>query len=109
MKKILFISFIMLSIGIIIGYTLPNREETSFYGEILEINNSTVHIQGIPENDINHRGEFILNISTKTKLMDNISLSNLQKNTLIKLTYSGSILESYPAQINDVTKIELAN
>lgn len=104
MKRVLFVSIIMLGIGILIGYNFPKNEEISFYGEIIEMTDSTIHIQGIPENDINHRGEFILNISPKTKIK-----GTLQQHTLIKVTYSGSVLESYPAQINDVMKIEIAN
>lgn len=109
MKKfsILFISILLLSIGILIGYNLPKEEEISFYGTVIEINESSLHVQGIPENDINHRGEFVLNITPKTKMINLVSLSELPTNSLIKITYSGNVLESYPAQINDVTKIEL--
>lgn len=113
-KNVIFICFtiFVLIIGIIIGYYLPKNQEVSFYGEVIKKENSTIHIKGIPENDINHRGEFLLTISPKTKITNNnqsISLSELPINTIIRITYSGVVLESYPAQINDVIKIEITN
>lgn len=102
MKKLILI-IISLCIGIIIGYKLPKEEKLSFYGKVIEVNDSTIHVQGIPENDINHRGEFILNTTTQTI----ISPSKLPINSIVRVTYTGAVMESYPSQINEVTKIEL--
>lgn len=95
MKKIILI-LISLCVGMLIGYHLPKKEEISFYGKILDINNSSIHVQGIPENDINHRGEFIVPSAT-----------NFPINSIVKITYTGEVLESYPVQINNVVSIEL--
>lgn len=110
MKKIFLIAILSFITGILIGYLIPTQEETSFYGTVIEVSESNLHIQGIPENDINHRGEFILHITPKTNIIDNnspISISDIPINSTIQAFYTGSILESYPAQINDVTEIAL--
>lgn len=110
MKKLSIITILSFSIGILIGYYIPTQEETSFYGIVTEITESNLHIQGIPENDISHRGAFILHITSKTKIIgDNssISISDIPIHSTIQISYTGSILESYPAQINNVTEISI--
>ncbi|MBE6607719.1 MAG: DUF3221 domain-containing protein [Ruminococcaceae bacterium] len=82
----------------------------TFYAEIIEINGSSLLVEGLSINDINFRGQFSLSIDEKTKLewrYTEISLSDLDVGDRISITFSGEILESYPAIIGNAEKIQL--
>jgi len=82
----------------------------TFYAEIIEINGSGLLVEGLSINDINFRGQFSLSIDEKTKLewrYTEISLSDLDVGDRISITFSGEILESYPAIIGNAEKIQL--
>ena len=87
---------------------LDNQQ--TFYAEIKEINNNNILVQGLSVNDINYRGEFNFSIIEETELEwrgTEISLSDLDVGANISITFSGEILDTYPAQIKDVVKIQL--
>lgn len=105
--------FVFLS-GILVGRN-SRQPEISFYAHVLEQTDSYIHVGGIPENDINHRGEFILSLESKNGHLDildqtgrPIDSQSLMPNTFIQIFYSGEVTESYPAGINSVSKIILA-
>lgn len=104
----IFLSFTM---GFYVGkYSNNENYYESFYANIIRNENGTLHITGIPENDINHRGEFtiahnnidhVYNVTSKK-----ISIVELSVGSQIRVIYDGMVLESYPAQITHVLKIE---
>ena len=77
--------------------------------EIREYNGVTsILIEGLDTNDINHKGEFDFSIDDNTELLWNnteIELSDLKEGQNVSITSTGAVLESYPAQLTEVTKI----
>ena len=69
---------------------------------------TTILIEGLETNDINHRGEFDFSIDNDTELLWNntkIEISDLKEGQNVSITSTGEVLESYPAQLTKVTKI----
>jgi len=82
----------------------------TFYAEIKKINNTNLLVDGLDINDINYRGEFSFRIDEQTKLEwrnTSIEFSDLDEGDNISITFEGEIQETYPAQINDVVRIQL--
>ena len=77
--------------------------------EIREYNGVTsILIEGLDTNDINYKGEFDFSIDNDTELLWNnteIELSDLKEGQNVSITSTGAVLESYPAQLTEVTKI----
>ena len=77
--------------------------------EIREHNGiTTILIEGLETNDINHRGEFDFSIDNDTELLWNntkIEVSDLKEGQNVSITSIGEVLESYPAQLTEVKKI----
>ncbi|MBR4102142.1 MAG: hypothetical protein IKK51_09740 [Oscillospiraceae bacterium] len=91
-------------------YVLPNLSTTTFYATITAIHEKYIQVQGLEINDINSRGAFDLSIGDATVLEwrgTTLQLSELDVGDTIAVTYTGDVLESYPAQITDVLKIQL--
>ncbi|CAM5203329.1 hypothetical protein UACE39S_01957 [Ureibacillus acetophenoni] len=109
------IALLAIILSFTIGYLLGNHNATPdfvemFYANVLSNENNTLHLEGIPENDINHRGEFIVafnNIDSVYNIYsEKINIADLQKGSQIRVVYDGIVLESYPAQITHVIRIE---
>ncbi|NLZ46919.1 MAG: DUF3221 domain-containing protein [Clostridiales bacterium] len=85
-------------------------ESTTFYATISSINENSIAVSGDENNDVNYRGEFVLGVDKNTSYSwrgTEISLSQLKVGSRISITFSGRILEIYPAIIEDVYKIIL--
>lgn len=76
---------------------------------LTSINDNTLEVSGIPENDVNHRGDFVLVVNNHTKITnmsaEKLDITDLKIGSLLKVTYSGEVLETYPAKIPDVCEI----
>jgi len=109
MKKkylIIFIPILMLAClvaGIFIGKAIFDKDEISFYVEIikkLEDQNQEIIqfiVEGIPENDINHRGKYFLSEPKQKGAVQDIygnavSFSDLKVGYLVKITYNSDQL-----------------
>ena len=94
---------------------LRQNEETIgdvFNAKIKEIREhngiTTILIEGLETNDINHRGDFDFSIDNDTELLWNntkIELSDLKEGQNVSITSTGEVLESYPAKLTKVTKV----
>ena len=121
---IILLVIIALVIGYFIGYKrayekIENAsenvnyidEQQTFYAEIKEINNNNAFlVEGLSVNDINYRGDFTFSVVEETKLEwrgTEISISDLKVGDNISITFDGEILDTYPAQIKEVIKIQL--
>lgn len=99
----------------LIGYNLGRSGEpqtkVSFYALIEEVGENQVMVMGIPENDINHRGAFVLKINDDTQILasdlSKIALDDLSQGQEIGIVYDGIVLESYPAMITQVYEIHV--
>ena len=83
---------------------------TTFAGiiERNDTNNNALYVSGFKDNDINYKGEFILKISDKTNMTYNsqvLKQEDLSRGDTIRILFTGSVLESYPAQIDEVIVI----
>lgn len=89
-----------------------NNNQQTFYAEIKQINGTNILVKGLSVNDINYRGEFTFSVVGETKLEwrgTEISLSDLDVGDNISITFTGEILDSSPAQLKDVIKIQLSD
>lgn len=87
-----------------------NNNQQTFYAEIEEIKDNFILVKGLSVNDINFRGEFTISVVGETKLEwrnTKINVTDLNVGDNISITFTGEILDSYPAQIKDVVKIQL--
>lgn len=116
MKKWWLITLLLVSlaftVGIFVGQhsvNVPNA--ITFYGKVLDKDENNLHIKGIPENDINHRGEFIIankNIEgVYNEQGEKITVDQLKVDSEVRITYDGIVLESYPSQITHVIRIDV--
>ena len=122
MKRIYFILIILICVLVvlfagvkIIDITSTGKDfnnlGTTFYAKIKKINDynqtTTLLVEGLSTNDINHKGEFSFNINN-TKVMWKgtiISKSYLKEGMLISIGKYSSIQETYPARLVDVKEI----
>lgn len=91
---------------------LPSVSGQTFYAKILKVDGNYFHVEGLEVNDINHRGEFTFTITEdtvlewhNTKLL--ITDQDFDAGDLIAITYSGEVMETYPAGLTNVDKITL--
>jgi len=105
-------AIISLVCGIFIGRALPKQPEVSFYANILENSDAYLLIEGISENDINHRSQFTVTLKNKySSVLDingtSINLSDIPEGCLVRIIYDGIVHETYPAQIDGVISIQI--
>lgn len=98
--------------GYFIGFRRADIPKTSFYANILEIDDiGGILVEGIPENDINHRGKFRLSFKRSASVTDengsSIAIDGLESGSLVRVTYTGSVLEISPAVISEVLNITI--
>ena len=88
-------------------YNIENNVFNARIKEIREYNGiTTILIEGLESNDINHRGEFDFSVDKDLLWKEaKIELSSLKEGQNVSITSTGEILESYPAQLTKVTKI----
>lgn len=89
-----------------------NTEGDTFSAIIKEISDSndttTVLVEGLESNDINHIGEFDFSIDSDTELLWNntkIEISDLKEGQTVSITSTGEVLERYPAGLTKVKKV----
>lgn len=99
--------------GFFIGRAWPDRQEISFYANVREINEDNLLVEGIPENDINHRSQMYVRLaeldtpgSAQTTDGENIPIEDLEVDELVRIVYDGEVMESFPAQLPTVWRIE---
>lgn len=83
-------------------------ESQTFYAAITDIEGSRLTVKGLDVNDVNFRGAFIFSVDSGTTVEwqgTQISSDDLEKGDNISVTFTGAIRESYPAQIDGVTRI----
>lgn len=114
-NKVVFgvIGLLLIFIFSIVGFRFisKSKEKVNFYCNIVEVRDNSIMVKGIAENDVNHRGNFILHIDSSTKIInldeERVSLNELRIGDLIEVTYDGQVAESEPAQIFNVYKISI--
>lgn len=85
-----------------------------FYAEIKKISTynsiTTILVEGLEVNDINHRGLFEFSIKDDTKILwrgTEIKLSDLKEGQNISITSIGVVEESSPARLTKVSRVIL--
>ena len=82
----------------------------TFYAAITQKGDSWLLVEGLEVNDINHRSAFTLGICEDTELVwhyTDIEFDDLAVGQTVAVTYTGPVLESYPAQITNTLRIEV--
>ena len=107
------ILFCIAVIFYVVGYkqALKENQTETFHAVITDIgeNGSYMQVEGLETNDINSRGAFEFSIEDDTKLEWHntpIKLSEFDVGDRVAVTHTGSIMESYPAKIEKVTKLQ---
>lgn len=80
------------------------------YAEILSVDDGRFHVRGLDVNDINGRGEYTFSAKEHTRLIwrgTEIPLSDFDVGDRIAFYYNGLVLDSNPAQVQNVVKIKL--
>lgn len=103
----------------LIGYQTAKSEISSvqqmaqtFYAKITGLNGEQFAVQGLQVNDINFRGEFTFSVTEETALLwrgNAMELSEFDIGDSVSVTFTGAVLESYPAVIQEVTRVQLLN
>lgn len=81
-----------------------------FYATITNISNDNITVEGMKINDINFRGKFILEITESSMIVwrgTELEISELEVGDNISILFKGLILDSSPALIRDVLRIQL--
>ena len=112
MKKILACILIpaLLAGAFFLGrFTAPATHSRTFYARITQKAGNHLIVEGIPENDVNHRGFFQFDVGSArlTWRHSDITADDLDVGDLIAVTYSGEVLEISPAIIQNVLEIQL--
>lgn len=116
LKGVMILLFVLLIFwaGYTVGTNRMDQEDfgdsAAFYAEILEIDGRSMLVSGLKENDVNYRGEFSFQVTADTKIEwhhTDIALTELMPGQHVSITFSGGVQESYPAQIQDVSRIIL--
>ncbi len=120
MKKIMaaLVGLALLAVGGISGFLIGNHMETpdktirydavdcvTIFAEIQEIDDTTLLVDGLDVNDVNGQGAFSVAITPDVPLTWNhttIQLDDLQVGDIVSITYTGEVLETYPAMITAV-------
>ena len=90
--------------------TAPAQDSTTFYAQIETIGENNILIQGLDINDINHRARFDFAKKDTIKLErrhTEITWEDLDAGDRIAVTYKGFVLETDPAGLTEVIKIQL--
>ena len=101
-------------VGFLTGRTTQPPPEVMFYAKVLEARDNRLLVEGIAENDVNHRSRYVLTLrdpNDKNAVLDEngnaIHLIDVPVGSLVRIAYSGLVLTTYPAQITDVTRIQV--
>jgi hypothetical protein len=121
-KKHIVLFSLCLALTFILGFVCsqpffktPQPERTTtFYAHVLENRETSLHVEGIPENDIDHRGQFFvwLEYGNNNAVVLNargtqINLSEIPHESLVRIEYRGPVHKSYPEQIRGAFLIRL--
>ena len=112
MKKTLacILALVLLTGAFFLGrFTAPATHARTFYAVITDKHESHLTVEGIPENDVNHRWHFQFDVGNAklTWRYTDITVDDLDVGDLIAITYSGEVLEVSPAIIKNVLEIQL--
>ena len=90
--------------------TLSWMQCDTIYVTILEKQDGNYfHVKGLSVNDVNGQGEYSFSLEDDAKLVwrgTEITAADLQVGDNIAITYSGGVLEIYPAQFAKVLQIK---
>lgn len=82
----------------------------TFYASILEIRDEMFRVEGLSVNDVNFRGEFTFRVDEDMDVVwryTDLEAEDLAVGDHIAITFVGDILETDPARIQRVTRLQL--
>ena len=82
----------------------------TFYATIEQVGDGWLLVEGLEVNDINHRSKFTFSIREDTKLVwyyTDLLFDELNVGQNVAVTYTGYVLETYPAKLTNVLRVEL--
>ena len=119
-KKTLGISILAACIAFAIGYLAGNDAgrstvpdvvyPTTFYATVTEIYETALAVEGLDINQINYRGPFGFSVGPDTQLVwrgTPVELNELHPGLTVAVSFTGYVLESYPAGLTEVCRVEV--
>jgi len=104
-KLIILIAFVILIAGFIL--TLIYNTNETFTATVLKNTGTTILVEPVAgESELNSSDKISVTVPLKNATL--LNLSEFAVGSKVVITYSGEIMESYPAQIR-ASKIKLAN
>lgn len=98
------------------GYRKGDIEKTRFWAKIekIDLEYQNIYVKGSPVNDINHRDAYCFQIEADTIIREMIEenlicMEDLKMGDTVYITYTGDVLETSPATLLDVVKVERFN
>lgn len=88
----------------------PITDSQTFYATVTDIQGNTFTVKGMEINDINFRGKFVFSVTENTKIIwrgTSLSIKELNVGDAISITFTGDVLETDPAQIEQLKVIQL--
>lgn len=96
-------------LGYWMGYrSLPDAQ--TFYATITDVGDGIYTVEGLAVNDINFRGAFTFSLEEDTAVTwryTDLSPEDLEVGDTVAITFTGEILETYPARLMEVTVVQL--
>lgn len=114
-KKLLcYILAVLLMAALLIGCSQKPTDEgdaATFMAEVLEIHDNSILVEPAPESkELASADKIAIAVGENTRLLSDgnaIALSDIAVGSIIEIFYDGAIAESYPAQINSASQINL--
>lgn len=92
------------------GRRVSWQETETIFAAVLAVEEGRFHVEGLPQNDANGRGEFVFAVDPDTQLVwrgTPLALSDFAPGQTVAVTYAGPVEESFPAGISQVLRVKL--
>ncbi|MCD8006915.1 MAG: hypothetical protein LUF29_08125 [Oscillospiraceae bacterium] len=92
--------------------SIAPEEGVSFYALVINANGNSLAVCGLNStvNDVNHDGLFSVGLSSDAEIAGRVtSVDDITAGDIVVITYSGEVMETYPAQISGASRVYVAN
>lgn len=101
---ILLVAFVSITVVNMLINNDNNKVQTTFTATVLENKGTSIMVQPDEEDELRTSDKIVVRLPKDKAVLEDLSQFSVGRK--VKITYDGTIMESYPAQIN-ATKVEL--
>jgi len=110
-KPLLYILGVIMVLFLLGGCSKGTIDEVSFKGSVLEVGDDYLMVEPAEgSKELDSADKIVLRIKKNTKLSykaKSISIEDIVEGSRVEIYYNGEIAESYPAQINNISRVLL--